>query len=149
MESSHFDNLTKALATTTSRRQTLKAIAATLGGLLGLGIQSTAFAASECRVAGQICDEKHPCCMQQCLTCDNGICVSTCRPGQICQDGICLDPITTTGTTTATTTGTTTATTTGTTTATTTATTTSPPDALPNHHYSKRLYWQIKSDNIL
>src|SRR6266571_6377594 len=38
MDSSRFDELTKALATATSRRQVLKAIAATtLGGIFGLG----------------------------------------------------------------------------------------------------------------
>ncbi len=40
MDPSRFDELTKALATATSRRQTLKTIAAaTLGGILGLVLQ--------------------------------------------------------------------------------------------------------------
>ena len=44
MEPTTFDNLTKALATSTSRRAALKALAATtLGGLLGLGGLGTAF----------------------------------------------------------------------------------------------------------
>ena len=45
MEPSRFDELTKALATTTSRRQALKTIAAaTIGSLLGLGGGDLAFA---------------------------------------------------------------------------------------------------------
>jgi len=37
MSSSRFDEFTKGLARGTTRRQALKAIAATLGGTLGLG----------------------------------------------------------------------------------------------------------------
>jgi hypothetical protein len=45
MDSSRIDDLTKALATATSRRQALKALAATtIGGLLGLGGIGTTFA---------------------------------------------------------------------------------------------------------
>jgi hypothetical protein len=45
MEPSKFDELTKALATSTSRRQALKTIAATtIGGILGLGGIGSAFA---------------------------------------------------------------------------------------------------------
>ena len=45
MEPTRFDEFTKVLATPTTRRQALKAIAATtLGGLLGLGGIGTAFA---------------------------------------------------------------------------------------------------------
>jgi len=45
MEPTKFDELTKALATSTSRRNALKAFAATtLGGVLGLGGLGTAFA---------------------------------------------------------------------------------------------------------
>ncbi|SRR5579884_4253670 len=47
MESSRFDELTKALATGTSRRQALKAIAATtIGSLLGLGGLGQAWASN-------------------------------------------------------------------------------------------------------
>jgi hypothetical protein len=45
MDSTRFDDLTKALATATSRRQALKALAAaTVGGMLGLGGIGTTFA---------------------------------------------------------------------------------------------------------
>jgi hypothetical protein len=44
MEPSKFDDLTKALATATSRRQALKAIGAALGGALGLSRIGIAFA---------------------------------------------------------------------------------------------------------
>ncbi len=48
MSTEHFDELTKALATATSRRQAFKTIAAAtiggIGGILGLGGIGTAFA---------------------------------------------------------------------------------------------------------
>ena len=50
MKPSRFDDLTKALATATSRRQALKAIAATtLGGILGLSGIETVFGATTCK----------------------------------------------------------------------------------------------------
>src|SRR5207253_159284 len=56
MEPSKFDELTKALATATSRRQALKTIAATtLGSILGLAGIGTAFA--KCHNAGHNCEE--------------------------------------------------------------------------------------------
>ena len=55
MEPTKFDDLTKALATSTSRRQALKTIAATtLGGLLGLSGLGTAFAKN--KTCAQWCD---------------------------------------------------------------------------------------------
>src|SRR5260370_17222114 len=44
MDPSKFDVFTKVLATATSRRQALKAIGATVGGILGIGGASTALA---------------------------------------------------------------------------------------------------------
>jgi hypothetical protein len=53
MEPYRFDELTKALATSTSRRQALKTIAATtLAGLLGLSGIDTAFAKPKCHRRG-------------------------------------------------------------------------------------------------
>ena len=53
MEPTRFDELTKVLATPTTRRQALRAIAATtMGGLLGLGGLGTAFAAPRCHRNG-------------------------------------------------------------------------------------------------
>ena len=73
MESTRFDDLTKALATATSRRQALKAIVATIiGGLLGLDSTGTAFA--KCHPEGHPCDENSTCCSK---VCQNGVCVSS------------------------------------------------------------------------
>ena len=64
MESNKFDELTKTLATSTSRRQALKTLAATaLGGLLGASSIGTAFAASPtCVSGGHRCTSTSQCC---------------------------------------------------------------------------------------
>ena len=78
MEPSRFDDLTKTLATATSRRQALKTIAATtLGGILGLAGIGTAFAAKNCKKLGQGCNTKK----------------NLCCPGLICQGGVCVAPV--------------------------------------------------------
>src|SRR5689334_13264881 len=98
MEPSRFDELTKALATSTSRREALKTIAATtLGGLLGLGGIGTAFGASTCHRNGLGCDTNSQCCSGYCAngekcTCPpapacNSIC--PCPSGQSCVNGTC------------------------------------------------------------
>src|SRR5438105_1546419 len=85
MEPSRFDELTKTLATATSRRQALKTIAATtLGGILGLGGIGTAFAKPKCHRPGLGCDTNSKCCSNLCC---NGIC---CASGQVCQNGTCV-----------------------------------------------------------
>ena len=96
MESSRFDQLTKALATATSRRQALKAIGATMGGILGLSGTGIAFA--KCKGIGVKCSQSKECCLGFCdpntFTCTcplgtvlcNGSCVST-----ICPDGQTFD----------------------------------------------------------
>ncbi len=98
MEPSRFDDLTKALATSTSRRQALKAIAATLGGVFGLGGISTAFA--NCKPNGIGCNTSSQCCSGGCChgTCTNlsttsncGACGHTCASGQGCCGGTCTD----------------------------------------------------------
>jgi hypothetical protein len=92
MDSSRFDNLTKVLATSTSRRQALKAIGATIiGGLLGL--DSIGTASAKCHGAGHPCDENSTCCSDHCC---NGVC---CDSGQMCLNGACVSPTTTTTTT--------------------------------------------------
>jgi hypothetical protein len=60
MDSTRFDDLTKGLATSTSRRAALKTIAATtIGGILGLAGIGTAFAGEKCGdtvcIPGTIC----------------------------------------------------------------------------------------------
>ena len=102
MEPSRFDELTKALATSTSRRQALKALAATLGGLLGLGSVGTALA--NCKPNGIGCNTGTQCCSGKCqhgtccssqegATCsvDRDCCSGTCCQGVCCTSGqVCL-----------------------------------------------------------
>jgi hypothetical protein len=65
MEPSQFDELTKALATATSRRQAIKAIAATThGSVLGLAGVGTALA--KCKQDGEKCRHDHQCCSGSC-----------------------------------------------------------------------------------
>lgn len=79
MDPTQFDDLTKMLASSTSRRQALKTIAATtLGGLLGLGGIGTAFAKSKCKPAGTKCTHDKQCCAG--LVCQNGTCATPCTP---------------------------------------------------------------------
>src|SRR5256885_1885154 len=83
MEPSRFDELIKALATATSRRQALKTIAATtIGSILGLGRLGTAFGASKCHRNGTGCDTNSQCCSNYCAP--DGKC--TCPPAPACND---------------------------------------------------------------
>ena len=96
MEPSKFDELTKALATSTSRRQALKAIAATtIGSILGLAGIGTAFA--KCHNAGHNCEENSTCCSHLCCIAagqTEGVC---CDTGKVCQNGKCVTPCTSNG----------------------------------------------------
>ncbi len=99
MEPSRFDDLTKALATSTSRRHALKTIVATaLGGLLGLGGIGTALA--NCKPNGIGCNIGSQCCSGGCChgTCTDlsttsncGKCGHACSSGQGCCGGTCTD----------------------------------------------------------
>src|SRR5436189_251518 len=119
MEPTKFDNLTKALATSTSRRQALKTIAATtLGGILGLSGLGTAFGATTCHRNGLGCDTNSQCCSNYCAngekctcppapacnsycpcpsgeTCVSGACTcgsaGDCPNGQNCCNGVCVN----------------------------------------------------------
>ena len=84
MDATRFDDLTKALATSPSRRAALKTIAATtIGGILGLAGMGTAFAA--CQPAGHACGGNKQCCSNVCC---HGVC---CRSGLTCgYGGICV-----------------------------------------------------------
>jgi len=82
MDATRFDDLTKALATSTSRRVALKAIGAALGGALGLSSIGTAFAT--CRAARRSCGTPKQCCSNVCC---NGTC---CAIGQHCDERICV-----------------------------------------------------------
>ena len=100
MEPSRFDELTKALATATSRRHALKALAATVGGVLGFGSIGIAFA--NCKPNGIGCNIGYQCCSGACChgTCTDlssnpnncGSCGHTCGTGQLCQNGQCVNP---------------------------------------------------------
>jgi len=116
MESSRFDELTKSLATATSRRQALKTLAVTtFGGILALSGLGNAFAKTcppgKKLCAGKCVDTKtdpHNCgvCGTVCKSglCVNGLC---CPPGAIkcgnsccsftCQNGKCVPPCTANG----------------------------------------------------
>ncbi len=76
MAANNFDSLTRALASSTSRRQTIKALVAGAGGLLGLGSLGTALAADDaCFANGKKCVSNSQCCSATCGA--NGVC--TCR----------------------------------------------------------------------
>src|SRR5205085_10161919 len=92
MEPFRFDDLTKALATSTSRRQALKALAATtLGSFLGLSGIGNVFA-KPCTPNGKHCTSKTVCCSGFCdsatrkCACAPGTCSSACAcpSGQTC-----------------------------------------------------------------
>jgi hypothetical protein len=87
MDPTKFDDLTKALATGTSRRQALKTIVATtLGSIIGLGSIDAAFAAQKCRALGSKCSHGDQCCSNYCA---NNVC--TCSPGPTNCNGACVD----------------------------------------------------------
>jgi hypothetical protein len=83
MKPSKFDELTKALATATSRRQALKAIGAAVGGALGFSRIGIAFA-DQCKPLGASCFKDNQCC--------SGHCTSHTKGG----GGTCVTPTTTT-----------------------------------------------------
>jgi hypothetical protein len=102
MDSSRFDELTKALATSRSRREALKTIAATtLGSILGLGRLGTAFGAPKCHPNGQGCDTNSQCCSGYCANGEKCTCppapgctvppnnTCPCPSGQTCLNGTC------------------------------------------------------------
>ncbi len=76
MASSNFDELTRVLASSTSRRQTIKAIfASTLGGVLAFGGLGTALAVA-CGKTGDPCKQNNDCCN---YTCDVNTGKCSCR----------------------------------------------------------------------
>jgi len=79
MASGHFDELTRNLATSTSRRQAFKAIfVGALGGALGLGSLGPALAMS-CKSVNAKCTHNNECCSQDCYS----------SPHQIFGEGNC------------------------------------------------------------
>lgn len=119
MDQQRFDDLSRALATGTSRRRVLRGLTGSvLGGVLGLlGLEE---AAAACRLIGQRCNANKPCCrgavctakgVCRCAktrgflpcngdatTCVNtntseehcGACNNPCGPNEICQSGTCV-----------------------------------------------------------
>src|SRR5690348_2995232 len=90
MEPSRFDDLTKALATATSRRQALKTFAATtIGGILGLaGIENVFAKGKPCTPNGKRCNAKTKCCSGFCdpttRTCATSPTLG-CTAGSLCE----------------------------------------------------------------
>ena len=85
-DNASLDDLARDLATSTSRRQALRVLAAAAGGLLSLGGAVPAVAERRCRRVGEKCKQSTDCCVG---TCCGGVC---CADGQICQQGRCVDP---------------------------------------------------------
>lgn len=84
MSSNNFDQLTKALASSTSRRQTLKTILAGAGSLFALGNLGSALARKGCEPNGSACVQNRDCCSHDCF---RGTC--TCKPrGVACSFGL-------------------------------------------------------------
>jgi hypothetical protein len=106
MEPTRFDDFTKVLATPTSRRQALKAIAATtMGGMLGLSGMGKVFAAAPCSrgqcrnrdcCTGLFCDQTAHTCVA-CIPSGHRGCRSVweCCPGLVCDTdtSTCVDCI--------------------------------------------------------
>src|SRR5690242_18599315 len=86
MDPTKFDELTKVLVTPTSRRQALKALAATtVGGILSISGIGTVFAKKKpCQSPAESCHNDKQCCSG---TCCEGLC---CDQGQICSRGTCV-----------------------------------------------------------
>ena len=97
MDPTKFDELTKALATSTSRRQALKTIAATtIGGILGLSGIGNVFA-KPCTPLGRHCNRKSVCCGGG--SCDPTTSKCACPPGTTLLNGACCPNANVCGTT--------------------------------------------------
>jgi hypothetical protein len=81
MASNHFDELTRMLASSTSRRQTIKAIfVGALGSALTFGGLGTALALPNCGSKESHCKADNECCS---YTCDKGKSQCSCRASAI------------------------------------------------------------------
>src|SRR5581483_10870025 len=89
MQGEAFDNLSRALAETTSRRQALKILAsATLGVLVGS--RSERARAASCAHGGESCKSASECCSG--LTCQRGVCCGQAGAATpFCCDGLVVD----------------------------------------------------------
>lgn len=81
MAANKFDELTRALASSTSRRQAITALfVGALGGMLGLGGSGMALARANCGANGAICTQNSNCCT---YTCDQTTRRCTCRASKV------------------------------------------------------------------
>jgi hypothetical protein len=87
MDSNRFDDLTRTLATTTSRRGFLKTLAGGAAGALLAAFGVGEAAAKDCKKAGQLCKNTKECCSGICY---NGTCVSACPSGSKPCNGTCI-----------------------------------------------------------
>jgi len=69
MDSNRFDDITKALATGTSRRKMVKGLLAGAAGIVGLRRVATLEAAPTCRALGEACQSDASCCPNSHLVC--------------------------------------------------------------------------------
>jgi hypothetical protein len=106
MDQNRFDDLTRALARGTSRRQALKLLGGGLAGSLLAFLGVGEAAADDCKRNGKACKKNKQCCSGNCAngfcaplcppcdacsTCSGGTCVSSCGSGETCDPtGICV-----------------------------------------------------------
>jgi len=101
MEDQRFDQLTKVLARSVSRRAALKAaVATTIGGFFVVRTRGIV-AADECKCFGVKCNHDHQCCTSRCdpttkqcvcptgATLCNGVCTPNCSGGQVLNANTC------------------------------------------------------------
>ena len=99
MDSRKFDELTKILATNTSRRQALKTIlASVVGGALGLSGINAALAEPGCFSGYRACRQNRDCCSNRCVKgiCSNLNCFGLnhkCRQNRECCSTHCVKGI--------------------------------------------------------
>ena len=88
MDQDRFDDLTRALASTTSRRTVLKTLAGSAaGGLLALLGVHEAAADDTCKPTGKKCRKGAQCCSGNC---EAGVCAPACTPSGLQQ--LCSSP---------------------------------------------------------
>jgi len=94
MDSNRFDDITKALATGTSRRKMVKGLLAGAAGIVGLRRVATLEAAPTCRALGESCRTDASCCSGQHLFCQQigatGAQRCECETGFINCGGVCV-----------------------------------------------------------
>jgi hypothetical protein len=91
MDGSHFDNLARSFATSSTRRRFFAGLVGVAAGLVGRG----GAGAANCRAAGQICREHTNCCSNRCGPTDStGRRRCACPSGSVECNGKCLNQTT-------------------------------------------------------